>query len=157
MNHPNLDIGFEHPLCSSFEITTDNFPWFHTNVVILCFLRSFNSYFHHEKSCYSFDGKLDYIGDSNYGHGGDGLTKYKEGLLTVGDANNQKTEIMKMDENKNFSWSVAEPDFEFGPGEGIAGHSLVTIPTTNINEEYVLLIGGYSFANMGHLKNSGDL
>ena len=146
----DLEIALSYPSCSIFEITSEYFPWFRTNVVILCFLQSFNSYFHHEKSCYSFDGKLDYIGDSNYGHGGDGLTKYKEGLLTIGGSywHNQKTEILKIDENKNFSWSVVETDFKFNRYfDFIDDHSLVTVESSDINEEYVLLIGGMSERN----------
>ena len=52
---------------------------------------------------------------------------------------------MKIDENKNFSWSVVEPDFKFAPGGDIQFHSLVTVESSDINEEYVLLIGGSNF------------
>ena len=128
----DLETGFYRPSCSSFEIT---------NVVILCF-----DYEHRDinkdcKSCFSFDGKLAYISDSNYEHYIGGLTKYKEGLLTVGGFN-QKTEILKIDENKNFDWSVLEIDLKFTPGYRIFDHSLVTVESSDINEEYVLLIGG---------------
>ena len=55
---------------------------------------------------------------------------------------NQKTEIMKIDANKTFSWSIVDPDFEFTPSKWISDHSLVTVEASDINEEYVLLIGG---------------
>ena len=86
------------------EITSEYFPWFKTHVVILCFD------YVHRKSCYSFDGELTYIGKSNYDHYFGGLTKYKTNLLTVGGLYvNQNTEIMKIEANKNFSWSIVEP------------------------------------------------
>jgi len=132
----DLELDFNNPSCSSFEMTSDFFPWFTTNVVILCFGDRWRG-----KSCYSFDDKLTYIGDSNHGHNGGGLTKYKEGLLTVG-GYNQKTEILKMDKNKIFSWAVVEIDFNDNPRFYIRDHSLVTVETFDINEEYVLLIGG---------------
>ena len=135
----DLEIGFEEPACSTFEMTGEHFPWFRTNVVILCF-DSFQ-----KKSCYSFDGKLNYIGNSNFKHYRGGLTKYNGNPLTVGGlSDNQKTEILKLDENKNFTWSVVETEFKFVPGEFIFGHSLVTVESSDINEDYVLLIGGYS-------------
>ena len=132
----DLKIEFFYPSCSTFEMTGEHFPWFRTNVVILCFVLS------RMKTCHWFDGKLHYVGDSNYLHLGDGLTKYKEGLLTVGDY--PETEILIMNENKNFSWSVVEPDYKIDPtgSKGIHGYSLVTVESSDINEEYVLLIGG---------------
>ena len=133
----DLVIGFESPSCSTFEMTGDYFPWFRSNVVILCFD------WLNGKSCFSFDGKLKWIGFSKYGHIGGGLTKYNGNLLTFGGgiiSNNQKTEILKMDENKNFSWSVVEPDFKFY--QGLISHSLVTVKSSDTNREYVLLIGG---------------
>ena len=135
----DLEIGFDSPSCSSFEMTGEHFPWFRTNVVILCFAS------YHETSCYSFDGKLTFMGNSTYEHHYGGLTKYKEGLLAVGGRwVAQKTEIMKMDENKNCSWSVVEPDFKFNQNHSIYDHSLVTIESSDINDEYILLIGGIS-------------
>ena len=139
MKKEDLEIGFDSPSCCSFQMTGEHFPWFRTHVVILCFD------LYHEMSCYSFDGKLTFIGNSTYEHYYGGLTKYKEGLLTVGGRwVAQKTEIMKMDENKNCSWSVVEPDFKFNRNSSIYSHSLVTIESSDINEEYVLLIGGIS-------------
>ena len=58
----DLEIGFEVTSCSSFEMTSEYFSWFKTNVVILCFD------LYHTKSCYSFHGKLTHIGDSNHRH-----------------------------------------------------------------------------------------
>ena len=34
----NLEIGLYRPSCSSFEMTSEYFPWFKTNVVILWLL-----------------------------------------------------------------------------------------------------------------------
>ena len=58
----DLEIGFDSLSCSTFDIPSEFFPWFKTNVVILCFD------WNHENSCYSFDGQLTYIGGSNYKH-----------------------------------------------------------------------------------------
>ena len=149
MNHPNLEsnLEFQGPSCSNFEFTSDFFPWFKTNVVILCFG------LYYTKSCFSYDGKLTHIGDSNYEHYRGGLTKYNGSLVTVGGSwNNQKTEILKIDQNKNFSWSIVESDFEFTLGVHITDHSLVTVESFDINEEYVLLIGGMT-GEMSPLKN----
>ena len=141
----NLEIGFYKHSCRSFEMTSEYFPWSKENFVILCFGVIT------EKSCYSFNGTgLTYIGDCNYGHNNGGLTKYDGNLLTCGGASyayrringNQKTEILKIDESKPISWSVVELDFEFTLGEYIMDHSLVTVESTGVNEEYVLLIGG---------------
>ena len=136
----DLEIGFWGASCSSFE-------FFETTIVILCFG------YHHQKSCYSFDGKLTHIGDSNYNHYVGGLVRYKSNLLTVGSfRGNQKTKIVKVNENKNFGWSVVEPKFKFTRGKNIGGHSLVTVESSDINEEYVLLIGGYGQRNQ-QLRN----
>ena len=131
----DLEIGFWNPSCSSFEMTSEYFPWFKIAVVILCFD------IYHQKSCFSLDGQLTHIGDSNQEHVLVRLTKYKSNLLAVS-GDNQMTEILEIDGNKNFSWSVVEPDFKFYPGEYIYDHSLVTVESSDINEEYVLLIGG---------------
>ena len=127
----DLEIGFVDASCSSFT-------FFETTIVTLCFDSL------HQKSCYSFDGKLTHICDSNLKHYPGGLVRYKSNLLTVGSVfqENQKTEIMTVNENKNFAWSVVEPNFKFTEGETIDGHSLVTVESSDINEEYVLLIGG---------------
>ena len=143
----DLEIGLFSPSCSSLEMTSEYFPWFKTNIVILCFDGYTGS-----KSCYSYDGELIYIGKSNYGHMLGGLTKYDGNLMTVGGGYingsalfcNQKTEILKIDQNKNFNWSIVEPDFKFTPGKLIFGHSLVTVKSSDINDKYVLLIGGYT-------------
>ena len=54
-----------------------------------------------------------------------------------------KTEILKIDENKNFSWSVVDSDFKLAKLKLMHGHSLVTVESSDIYQEYVLLIGGY--------------
>ena len=64
---------------SSFEMVGEYFQWLRSDIMTVCFDK------YPYKFCYSFDGKLNYIGDSNYKHVGSGLAKYKEGLLTVGD------------------------------------------------------------------------
>ena len=142
----DLEIGFLHPSCSSFEMTSEYFSWFKTNAVFLCFD------YYHQKSCYSFDGKLTLIGYPNYKHYNGGLAKYNGNLLTVGGGylrndtlyGNEKTEILKINDAKNLSWSIVESDFDFTLGEYIDGHSLVTVESSDINEEYVLLIGGFN-------------
>ena len=119
----------------------------------------------HPRACHLFDGKLTiakFIDDSNFDHFGGGynfgvMTKYKGGLMTVGgdrrrrrrtdpspllNTENQKTEILKRDDNRRFSWYVIEPDFEFIQGVSITHHSLVTVASSHTTEEYVLLIGG---------------
>ena len=141
----DLEVGFDNPLCSSFEMTSENFPLYGANVVILCF--GYDS-----KSCYLFDGKMIYfIGDSKHHHSWGGLTKYKNTILTVGGGfyspsgtfyGNQKTEILKQDENQNSSGPPVEKDFKFTRGEWIIEHSLVTVESSNLDTEYVLLIGG---------------
>ena len=73
----DLDVAFRSPSCSSFEIIYDNFPWSLQDIVILCFGPL-------SKSCYSFDGKTNYISDSKFDHWRGGLTKYKNNLITVG-------------------------------------------------------------------------
>ena len=144
------DLGSElmSPSCASIEMTSEYFPWFHTNLVILCFD------FETKKSCYSFDSKLTYIGDSSYVHFTGKLAKYKGNLLTIGGSNfgnyfgngtfygNKKTEILEINRSRNFSWSVVESDLDFIQGEYIAGYSLVTVEPSDMHEEYVLLIGG---------------
>ena len=134
----DLEMGFWVPACSSFEMTSEYFPWFKTNFVVLCFD------WYHKNSCYSFDGTLTHIVDSNYKHFKGALTKYESNILTVGGWDNQKTELLKIDENKNFNCSVVEPDFKFTPGNKVYEHSMVTIESSDINEEYVLLTGGYN-------------
>ena len=132
----------------------------------------------HPESCYSFDGKINYVGDSNSRHFYGGLAKYKKHLVTYGHdkamlENLQKffnqnenaghrrdnpkssslhqSEIMKMTKNGTFIWSDVEgiigtPSIDVD-SRGIIrpmnfyAHSLVNVPS-DINEEYVLLLGG---------------
>ena len=129
----DLDIDLQLPSCSSFE-----------NIVILCFTGS------KEKSCYSFDQKLDDIGDSNFRHWRGGLIKYKRYLITVGGHDAPKiTEIMKRNKDGTFLWSGIEQDFNDSIKKVRKGHdhTLVTIPPSDVNEEYVLLIGGHTALN----------
>ena len=108
--------------------------------------------------CFSYDddvpGKLTEITESNFGHWTGGLTRYKENLITVGgmgwSASHQKTEIMGRNKNGNFTWSVIESDFIFTPSQKITYHSLITIPNSYKNENYVLLIGGLD-GEYGHV------
>ena len=125
----DLTIGFEDSSCSIFA-----------NAVILCFD------FDHSQSCHLFDDKLTYIGDSKYNHDFGGLTRYKHSLLTIGGLidGNQKTEMMKRNKNGTFTWSVVEPNFQFSADDAISDHSLVTIESNDMHDEYVLLIGGYA-------------
>ena len=132
----DLKIDLIYPSCSSFEISSEYFPWLSKNIVILCFAGG------KEKSCFSFDDKLTYIGDSKFPHQFGGLTTYKGYLITVGGDETQKTELMERHKNGIFSWPENKSDFKFTEGSVIAGHSLVTIPSSHLNEEYVLLIGG---------------
>ena len=76
-----------------------------------------------------------------------GLAKYKTNLLTVGCSGQMKnkwsngkqaTEIMQRN-NDTFIWSVVDSNLFADVQE----HSLVTVPPSEITEEYVLLIGGY--------------
>ena len=83
----DLEIDFELPSCISYETGSDYFSWISKNIVILCFTSD------KRKSCYSFDGELAYIGDSNFDHSLAGLAIYNSYLLTVGCFFlNQKTE-----------------------------------------------------------------
>ena len=143
----DLDTGFQFPVCTSLEITSEYSFIFQANFVVLCFDRSNEN---RSKSCYLFDDKLTYVGDSNYDHLDGGLTKYKNNFLTVGGGrldygylpvNHQKTEIIKREENQKFRFFVQQ-DFNFTESNEISCHSLVTIESSSINEEYVLLIGG---------------
>ena len=77
--------------------------------------------------------------------------RYKSHLLTVGnDVTSQKTEIMDIDRSSSwiynglYIWSFVETDFQFTPGSNLHSYSLITIPSSDVNEEYVLLIGGWS-------------
>ena len=150
----DLEAGFRFPSCSSFEITLESFLWFQPSMfsfVVLCFD------YYGRKSCFLFDGQLSYLGDSNFVHHRTGLTTYKNGLFTVGGWDNQKTEIVELGnqfaENGSFFWSIVEPDFTFTRGgKRLSDHSLVTIKSSDMNEEFVLLTGGFD-ENLYPLKN----
>ena len=142
----DLEERFTEASCNTFAMTYEYFPWFQTNVVILCFDWHHSTYFPWHRSCYSFDGDLHYIGDSNYTHRSGGLAKYRGNLLSV-NTDLGKTEILGRVGSKTFSWSDAEPDFKFKHNRfeknTLFEHfSLVTVESSDINKEYVLLIGG---------------
>ena len=64
--------------------------------------------------------------------------------LTVGNKDghlgNKKTELNK---NGDFPWTFVDPEFTFEtPGKSIFGHSMMTMKSSDINEEYIILIGG---------------
>ena len=100
MKEKDLAVEVLQPSCSSFKITSQYFPWFSKNIVILCFDAVDQS------SCYSFDGKISYIGNSTFEHYRSGLIKYKQSLLTVGGTKNQKTEILERKNNGTYIWST---------------------------------------------------
>ena len=110
------------------------------------------------KSCYSFDGKLNHIGDSNSVHPFGGLAKYKKYLITIGSIRSigsiRDTELMQRVKNGTFIWSAVDsPDLYKSDDVynlptymyNLPAHytlSLVNIPPSDINEEYVIHIGG---------------
>ena len=60
----------------------------------------------------------------------------------------ESTEILDRSENGAYKWSINR-DYNFSPTGDIFGYSMVNVPQTKTNEEYLLLIGGcYSFAKM---------
>ena len=83
----------------------------------------------------------DDIGTRNFPHARSGLAKYNKTILTVGGMN-QITEALKLEGDTNSSWSVIDQEFKFSEGEAISCHTLLTIESSDMNEEYVLLIGG---------------
>ena len=145
----DLQVGFLYPLCSTLEITSSQSRWFKKDVVFICFDDN------QEYSCHYYDGKLTKTADSEMRHSLGAMTKYNETLLAVGGSWNifQSSDIMKQDENKNFTWtglsnglfpSGTEQRFRFTQGRMIYWHSLVTVESTDINEEYVILTGGFN-------------
>ena len=154
----DLDIGFQQAACSSFKMTTDYFSWSSMDIVVLCFGADDGAEWAGQ-SCYSFHDELTYIGDSNFPHAFGELTNYKQNLLTVGGlGGSHTTELLKQNKNGSFIWSQVRSDFQFtgknSPRysfdsykslhrpEDFTGHSLVTVPPSDVHEEYVLLIGG---------------
>ena len=60
----------------------------------------------------------------------------------------KSTEILDQTGNGAYKWSINR-DYNFSPTGDIFGYSMVNVPQTKTNEEYLLLIGGcYSFAQM---------
>ena len=138
----NLDLDFEYPSC--LQMTRKIFgSWISKTFVMLCF-----GYFE-KNACYSFNDKenqLTLIGYSNVGHYKGGLQTYQRHLLTVGNEDgrfgNKKTELNK---NGDFNWTFVDKGFTFKTSEksiGISRHSMMTIRSSDINEEYIILIGG---------------
>ena len=70
------------------------------------------------------------------------MAKYKRNLITVGgfEKASGNTEIMSWSNNDNgiFRWSEIESEFKFYGFD----QALVSVPASDMNEEYVLLIGG---------------
>ena len=127
----DLDEGFQAPLCNTLEST---------NVVILCFDNI------HVQSCYTFNGKLAYLNSANIAAKRRGLVKYKENLVSVGmgwEGGYLRTFIMQRGENKDFNWSIIEPNFKYARGGEITGYSLVNVKSSypGVNE-IILLTGG---------------
>ena len=154
MRQHDLEIKIHNPSCSTFEITSKKFPWRPKNVVVLCFGSDLYGELYRKSKCYSFDGNSigkisnTTIGDSNFEHYKGGLIKYKRNLLTVGGTKNQKTEILERNNNGTYIWSTLEPDYEFTEWQlwnGIQSHSLVNIKSSDMNEEFILLSGGYNY------------
>ena len=76
-----LGIGFHLPQCSTFKISKPNSQSADKEVVLLCFDAI------HKKNCYQYDdGELTHFVDANKGHYLARLGKYKNQLITVGDA-----------------------------------------------------------------------
>ena len=145
----DLEIKFYYPSCSTFETTSQYFPWLRENIVVLCFGGPVPSQIENSESkCYSFDGNSigkisnKTIGNSNFGHFDGGLVKYKQNLVTVGGNENQKTEILERNSNGKYIWTTLQPDFEFTERSYIQSHSLVNIKSSDMNDEYILLSGG---------------
>ena len=107
-----------------------------------------NCSYKHWKSCYSFDEKINYIGKSNAGHHEGGLAKYKNNLIAVGGSEwststrTDLTELIERKKNGTFIWSVVETLDFINIADILDKFSLVTIPASKIDEEFVLLIGG---------------
>ena len=148
----DLAVGFRSPSCSTFAITEHRFPWSSKNIVIICFTLQFNPFINKPKSCYSFDGNINYIGDTKFDHWGAPMTKYKRNLITIG-CYSVKTELLQSNKNGSFIWSEVESDFRIERFKDLFGHSLVTIPASDIKEEYALLIGGTNL-RMDQISNS---
>ena len=77
----NLNVGLQNPSCTTFQITSQYFPWSEKTIVILCFG------YNHNQSCYSFDEKLEHASDTYLSHYRGGIANYRRSLLTVAGIN----------------------------------------------------------------------
>ena len=144
----NLPLDFEYPSC--LQMTYEDF-WTSKTFVRICFGKF------QKNSCYSFDDKkntLNFLGYSNVGHYKGGLQRYQRHLLTVGNKDdrfgNKKTELMET-KNGDFPWTFVDPEYTFKTlGKSIFDHSMMTIESSNINKEYIILIGGVGQTGSGY-------
>ena len=88
----DLDIGMKSHACSTFLPLSKE-------IVILCFPKTTTMYFSDDKeysACFLFDGKITYIGQTNFHHYRGKLTQYKKNLIAIGgDRQSYRTEIME--------------------------------------------------------------
>ena len=133
----DLDVLLQEPSCNIFEASSKYFPWSQKDTVILCFDALMPD------TCYSFDGEIKLIGISSYEHKDGGLAKLNNTFVTVGGYSNSmgKTEIMTRHKDGYFITEEALQATTF-TRYGIFEHSLITIPDSDTNDEYILLIGG---------------
>ena len=146
----DLDIGMKFHACSTFLPLSKE-------IVILCFPKTTTMHFSDDmeySACFLFDGKITYIGQTNFRHFQGTLTQYKKNLIAIGDdLESYKTEIMERQANGSFIWSEVKYDFKF-PYEKLDDFFLTKIPATDFYEEYVLLTGGkIGFMDDTHVKN----
>ena len=142
----DLDIGMKFHACSTFLPLSKE-------IVILCFPKTTTMHFSDDmeySACFLFDGKITYIGQTNFRHFQGTLTQYKKNLIAIGDnRQSYKTEIMERQANGSLIWSEVKYDFKL-PYEKLTDFSLITIPATDFSEEYVLLTGGM----VGYMDNT---
>ena len=138
VKYKDLEVGFWGPKCSTFKILKSSSQSAYKEVVLLCFA--------YGENCYEYDdGKLTQLANSNESHSSARLGKYKNQLITVGNHNHEKTEILDQSHNGQYTWTLG-PNYHFSPTGHIFSYSMVNIPQIGSNEEYLLLIGGkYSY------------
>ena len=142
VKYKNLEIDFTRSQCSTFKIARPNSQSGDKEVVLLCF----DGY--HEKNCFQYDDDgLTHFADAKENHYLAKLGKYKDQLVTVGDLEgHDKTEILERTFYGKYKWTFG-PNYNFSPSGVISSYSMVNVPQTELNEEYLLLIGGkYSLA-----------
>ena len=106
----DLDIGLANHACSTLKITTESFLSPSKEIVILCFGSNTMPSKYPERSyeemssCFLFDGKVTYIGKTNFPHSGGKLTTYKKNIIAIGGTyQSHKTEIMERKRNGTLS------------------------------------------------------